>query len=142
MSFQIAAAPWLRAPELISILNEMKIPGIELEIMNLIPSDNKYQGIHCEGIRLEVTETKKYKPIATGLKILAAIKTLYPDHFTWNEYPTLANPSGKNHFNKLIGDEDVLNWIEQDPLDHLDDLDFLLKANGWTERCSSIILYE
>lgn len=78
----------------------------------------------------------------TGLKILAAIKTLYPGHFTWNEYPTLANPSGKNHFNKLTGNEDVLEWIERRPLDHLDHLPHLLNTDGWIERSNSILLYE
>jgi hypothetical protein len=35
--------------------------------------------------------------------LIKLIQTCYPANFEWAPYPTLVNPTGKQHLNKLLG---------------------------------------
>ena len=140
--FQMAIAPWIKSALLKEALKELKISGVEFEATHFTPSDGKYVNQNCEGIRLDVIDPLLYRPVETGMLLLACIKTIFPQHFQWSVYPTLVNPEGDHHFERLTGSEQLLKWLEYDPLNHLGDLTLLLECEGWSERCSSILLYD
>ena len=140
--FQVAIAPWIDADPLIASLNQLKLNGVLIEPIVLTPSDYKYAGVECTGVKLLITDPTSYRPVKCGMLIMATLKTLFPDHFTWQPYPTLANPDGMNHFVRLSGDQRLLRWLDRDPLNHIDELDILLDPKDWTMRTSSILLYE
>lgn len=140
--FQIAVAPWINGKLLQSFLNELQLPGVVFETISVIPENYKFKGQDCHGIKFKIININVYKPVTTGMILLATIKSLFQDHFQWTEYPTVANPDGKNHFQKLTGNQLVMDWMDHNPLDHLDDLDELLKTDDWSDRCAPILLYE
>ncbi|MEP7323966.1 MAG: DUF1343 domain-containing protein [Saprospiraceae bacterium] len=140
--FQIAVAPWINGDRLQNFLAELHLPGVMFETISVIPEDYKFKGQDCHGIKLKIIDINVFKPVSTGFILLATIKSLFPDHFQWKEYPTVANPDGKNHFQKLTGNQSMMDWLNDKPLDHLDDLDELLKTDVWSDRCAPILLYD
>jgi uncharacterized protein YbbC (DUF1343 family) len=140
--FQVAIAPWIDAGLLMSSLKPLKLDGVLIEPIVLTPNENKYAGVECTGVKLLITDLTSYRPVRCGMLILAALKTLYSDHFKWKPYPTMANPDGLNHLERLIGDQRLLNWLEHDPLANLNELDLLLDPQDWATRAASILLYE
>lgn len=140
--FQVALAPWINSNLLISLMNQLKLPGVLFEHMVITPNDYKYQGVECKGIKLVISDHGSYQPVRCGMLILAALKTLFPDHVEWQPYPTIANPDGLNHFLRLSGDLKLFLWLEHAPLDHIHNLDLLLDPKDWADRAASILLYE
>ncbi|HMX78049.1 MAG TPA: DUF1343 domain-containing protein, partial [Chitinophagaceae bacterium] len=62
-----------------------------------------YTQIACKGIHLTVTDSEKFTPVASGLQILQLLISLYPNHCKERPYPTVANPTGANHLDRLTG---------------------------------------
>ncbi len=46
-------------------------------------ADPKYENIACEGVFLDVTDRNAFRPVETGVYLLAALKRLYPRDFRW-----------------------------------------------------------
>lgn len=140
-SFEVAYAPWIQAKELSNAFNQYAPQGVEALPYQCIPQAGKYTSQSCEGIRLQVTDAAVYRPVKTGMLLLALLKNLYPGYFEWAPYPTLVNPSGDRHFELLTGDVGLKAWLEKDPLNSLDELEDLLAVPGWAERVKDILLY-
>lgn len=140
-SFEVAYASWIQAMDLAESFNQYAPQGVEALPYQCIPHMGKYKELPCEGIRLRVTDHTVFSPVKTGLILLALLKTKYPDHFEWKPYPTLVNPSGDRHFELLTGGERLKSWLENDPINKLDELEDLLAVPGWAERVKDILLY-
>jgi len=140
-SFEVAFAPFVHGQALESIFNSYDLQGIQAEFYKCTPAEGKYKSQSCEGIRLNVRDPFKFRPIYTGLILLAMILNLYPNQFAWNTYPTHVNPTGKNHFELLTGTRTVKIWLENQPLNHPDQLDILLSVPEWKARVESSLLY-
>lgn len=103
MSFTIAGAPWIKGPALADQLNEMGLEDTNVKPINFIPATGKYMGQPCSGVEFIVTEPSYFQSVANGLLLIKLVQSLYPYHFEWAPYPTLVNPSGKKHLDKLLG---------------------------------------
>ncbi len=140
-SFEVAHAPWIRAEELTDAFNLYTPPGMEALPYRCVEPQGQYPGLSGEGLRLRVTDPAVFRPVKTGMILLALLRTSYPDHFSWVPYPTLVNPSGARHFELLSGGEGLKSWLENEPLRHLDELDDLLAVPSWAERVEAFLLY-
>ncbi len=140
-SFEVAYAPWIQAKELSNAFNQYAPQGVEALPYQCIPQEGKYKSQSCEGIRLLVSDAAVYRPVKTGMLLLALLKNLYSGYFEWTPYPTLVNPSGERHFELLTGDVRLKAWLEKDPLNSLDELEDLLAVPGWAERVKDVLLY-
>ncbi|MGH2625250.1 MAG: exo-beta-N-acetylmuramidase NamZ family protein [Anaerolineales bacterium] len=73
--FQVVLAPWLDGPRLAERLNRRGLPGVRFSA-SAIPHPRT--GRVWQGVRLHVTDPLTFRPAATTVHILTAIRDLHP----------------------------------------------------------------
>src|SRR5690606_13407001 len=81
LPFKIVGAPWIHAKEFADKLNEQKLPGVRFQPFYFRPFIGRYKGEECQGVLIQVTDMKNYKPISVQYLILGMLKSLYPKEF-------------------------------------------------------------
>ena len=83
--FEQIGAPWLNAPEVARIMNEMRLPGIRFEAitMAVAPTAAKFKGQTIPGIRFAITDRRAYRPVRTSLLLIDEIRRQHPREFAW-----------------------------------------------------------
>lgn len=71
--FELIGAPWLPAYELADFLNEKKLNGVLFRPVYFTPAFSKHAGDLCRGVQLHVTDRQSFRPVKTGLHLLAAV---------------------------------------------------------------------
>lgn len=141
LPFQVLGAPWIDGLQLASALNALKIPGILFYPYQFLPIWGRHAQQYCNGVYMEVTDETIFKPVYNGVMILAVLNDLYPQYFKEETYPTAANPSGKNHLEKLAGSIEIKQMIQQ-PLNELkEQLTHFLDVENWLQSVQPFILY-
>lgn len=113
LPFQVAGAPWLDAIRLTQNFNAAALPGVVARATQFIPAAHKYAGELCQGIMLHVLDPVRFRPVATGLYLLALLHHQQPKHFRWLPYPTADSGPGDGHFDRLIGRLEIRAQVEQ-----------------------------
>ena len=140
--FQQIGAPWLDADAVLSDLARRIPKGVEFTTVMFTPGGGPYAGEACRGIRITVTSRDAMRPVALGLLLLAAVVSTHRLRFHWARYPTVANPSGEEHFERLIGRRGIRRHYDASP-DAID-ADLVRQWTGtddWAERVSPELLY-
>lgn len=101
--FKIAGAPWIDSQQLNTAFNNLQFPEIKSTAISYIPEWGLHAGEVCQGLQFSITDTKNFRPVETGLQLLQLIISLYPEQCKERLYPTIANPSGSGHLDKLTG---------------------------------------
>jgi uncharacterized protein YbbC (DUF1343 family) len=78
-------------------------PGIEIECAKLVPGTGPWAGERCSAVQLTCNDFHSVRPVRAGLALLAIVIETHRDQFAWARYPTVANPTGSGHFERLIG---------------------------------------
>lgn len=141
-AFQVVGAPWLDPVALISVLRSQNIPGVNPEYTIFVPSADPYEGEECRGVALQITDRNAFRPVFTGLSMLTLIRNLFPSKFEWKPYPSAANPTGKNHFELLIGRYDWRKQLENNPEQFIQELPGRLSVQQWGDEVSPHLLYD
>jgi uncharacterized protein YbbC (DUF1343 family) len=83
--FEQIGAPWLNAKEVVRVMNDRKLPGIQFEAITLSiePTAAKYPGLTIPGIRFVVTDRQAYRPVRTALMLIDEIRRQHPRDFMW-----------------------------------------------------------
>ncbi|MCA9619199.1 MAG: DUF1343 domain-containing protein [Myxococcales bacterium] len=71
--FHLIGAPWLNAPALLQALDAEGHPGLHLETTTFTPTDSKFAGIPCNGLRLAVDDPTQFQAVRFGLTLAAAL---------------------------------------------------------------------
>lgn len=81
--FEYFGAPWLKVELLIEKLESLKLPGVKFEKIEFVPSEqhNKYYNQKCNGVFVNVTDRKIFKPVQTGFAIINELKNTHPKIF-------------------------------------------------------------
>ncbi len=108
--FSQMGAPWIDE-KYVRHLNELDIGGVAINPTKFTAVTGRYAGKNCNGIFLQVTDASIFKPIAAGIALLQVLIQLYPENIMLEKYKTLANPSGENHLDKLIGIPNAMEEI-------------------------------
>lgn len=155
LPFAQIGAPWLDASSLVAMCRDEALDaGAELTMCTFTPSEGPHMGQVCHGVRLQCAPPRARhetgssddaawiaqhtSPVRLGLALLDGIARLQPEHFAWSRYPTAANPSGDDHFARLIGRDDLRERIGAlSP----DDRRELTQVPGWRERTATARLY-
>ncbi len=103
MAFCIAGSPWMDGTDIAGIFHGFGFDEVEVEPVEFTPTDSKYKDQLCKGIRLTLREPDYFQPVFLGLVLIRMIRELYPAQFSWAPYPTLVNPGGEHHMDKLLG---------------------------------------
>jgi len=85
--FEIFGAPFINAEKLCAELNGLKLPGVFFRENYFQPTFQKFAGQLCAGAQIHVIDRERFQPFKTGIEIIRAIRSLYPDHFEWKQPP-------------------------------------------------------
>jgi len=87
-AFQVVGAPWLDTGAVLPRLRgggrwaQEGLNGVEVSGVAFTPrapTDGKYDGVEVRGIRLRVTDRRRYDPTRAATLVLAAIRAAQPD---------------------------------------------------------------
>jgi uncharacterized protein YbbC (DUF1343 family) len=96
-------APWINAKELQIEMENKNFAGIEIKPCSYLPIDSLYKHEKCYGLELNITDAKKFHPVAFGVHLISALYKLFPHHVKERAYITNVNPTGGGHLDKLLG---------------------------------------
>lgn len=82
LPFKIVGAPWIQASFFAEKLNAQKLPGVHFQPFHFRPFYGAYKGLNCEGVLIQVTDLRNYRPLAVQYLLLGMLKSLYPTEFT------------------------------------------------------------
>ncbi len=109
--FEIFGAPYINPHELVDFLRPYKLPGVHFRPLSFEPTFHKFQGEHCGGLQIHVTDRRIFRPYLTGLSIIQGIKTLYPQDFAWKQ-PPYEYEYEKLPIDLLIGDQNIRKSLD------------------------------
>jgi uncharacterized protein YbbC (DUF1343 family) len=76
--FRKFGAPFIDNTMLIRELESYRLPGVEFRKTTFTPERNKFSGTRCQGVRLKLTDRKRYDPFMTSTAILLSLQKLWP----------------------------------------------------------------
>jgi len=85
--FELVGAPWIDGHALADELHRQDLPGVRFRPTSFCPTFHKHVGESCGGVQLHVTDRRAFRPLRTGVALLAATHRLWPDRFRWREQP-------------------------------------------------------
>jgi uncharacterized protein YbbC (DUF1343 family) len=139
--FQQFGAPWIDGKRLASLLNENNFPGVYFQAVSYTPDASRYVGEKCHGVHLKVVDRTIYRPVQTGIGILALLCLHFSEKVEWSEYPTHANPTGMNHLDLLLGNSHIRPILEETPIDVLSKLNKIVPTPEWKNEAQPYLLY-
>ncbi len=101
LPFEVVGAPWLDGYALAQALNRLALPGVRFRPTHFVPSASKHAGLTCQGVQVHVTDRRAFRPVETGLHVVAACRTLAPERFEFLASSWEGRPP---HFDLLTGD--------------------------------------
>jgi len=81
MPFQIIGAPWMRAREMTTYLNGLKIPGVGFVARRFRPNASVYKDEDCEGVEILLLNRERFDSVLMGMELLAATLKFHPGKF-------------------------------------------------------------
>ena len=94
--FEQIGASWLNAPDVVRVMNAMRLPGIRFEAitMAVLPTAAKFPGLTIPAIRFVITDRHMYRPVRTSLLLIDEIRRQHPRDFAWR--PTIDRLTGSD----------------------------------------------
>lgn len=139
--FQMVGAPWLAGKATARMFNALGLPGVRAEPCTFTPGQEPHAGLPCGGTHLRVTDPRTFRPVGAALHLLGAIIRIHRGDFRWTLYPTAANPSGEEHFERLVGRSGIREVLEESPGDLDKCIAEWTSSHGWRERVEDLLLY-
>jgi len=138
-SFEWIGATWFNLPAITMVWQNLLREEIKIETLSIKTPDDK---IDLKGIRIKIIDPSQYKSVMNGLLLLKLIKDIHPQDFSWQPYPTQANPSGQNHLSLLLGipnaeqlfDAPLQIWLQQ--------ITKSLRVSHWENEMRPYLLYQ
>lgn len=140
-AFRLAGAPWIKGQSLASIIADIGLDEIHVFAHSFVPSDSKYKGETCHGILIEVKHPESFQPVYFGLMLIRIIKQSYPQGFDWAPYPTMVNPTGKQHLDKLLGITDSEKLFSLPLPKFIAEITKLTQCRNWSKEMQGYLLY-
>ncbi len=85
--FELFGAPFIDGRKLAGELKRYDLPGVIFRPCVFEPSFHKFAGQRCSAVQLHVTDRRAFCPYRTGLAVLVAVKSLWPNAFAWRGEP-------------------------------------------------------
>ncbi len=90
--FRQIGAPWLNAPALCRQLRAAGLAGVTIDTVTFTPvslpgtaTNNKHENRPCRGVTFTVTDPGRFRAVALGLHLLAAVRDLHADSLVIRE---------------------------------------------------------
>jgi uncharacterized protein YbbC (DUF1343 family) len=110
--FELFGAPWVKARELAGKLAEEGVcEGAVLFAVCFRPQFGKWAGQVCTGLRLNVADRGRFRPLAFGIALIKWLFLLHPGQFDWRRQ-TYEFVSDRLAIDLLLGDPEVRARLE------------------------------
>jgi uncharacterized protein YbbC (DUF1343 family) len=109
--FELFGAPFIDTERLLETIGGRRPPGVILRPAAFEPTANKWMGRLCRGFQIHLQDQRLYRPYVTSLKLLKAVRCLYPDRLEWKK-PPYEYEYEKVPFDLITGDPLVRKAIE------------------------------
>jgi uncharacterized protein YbbC (DUF1343 family) len=109
--FEQFGAPWLDAEALVQALAALGLPGLAVRPVRFIPTFDKHRGVNCAGAFLHVVDKEAFRPVRTGLAVVAAARAVAPREFAWRK-DAYEFVSDRSAFDLLCGTDAVRLALE------------------------------
>jgi uncharacterized protein YbbC (DUF1343 family) len=110
--FEVFGAPFIEPHALAAKLAGLDLPGVTYRPLWFQPTFHKHAGQQCGGLMLHVTDRRAFRPFATGLAVVAAVRELWPEQFRWRT-ETYEFVEGILAFDLLCGTDRVRRDLER-----------------------------
>ena len=81
--FALIGAPYIDGETLATIMNTKDLSGVAFIPAAFTPTDSKYKGIPCFGVKILLLDPLVCKSVQVGLTLLEVIQTLWPEDFAF-----------------------------------------------------------
>jgi uncharacterized protein YbbC (DUF1343 family) len=88
-----------------------------------------------------ILDRNYFQSVSNGLLLINLIKSIYPTHFKWVNYPTAVNVEGENHLDKLVGIQNSVSLFNLPLQQFLATIIKLTNTHPWQEDISDYLLY-
>ncbi|MEZ4271505.1 MAG: DUF1343 domain-containing protein [Myxococcota bacterium] len=85
--FEIFGAPFIDGRALSKALQGYDLPGVICRPCHFQPTFDKFAGELCEGVQLHLSDRTAFMSYRTGVAIVHAVKSLWPQAFKWRQEP-------------------------------------------------------
>jgi uncharacterized protein YbbC (DUF1343 family) len=92
--FELCGGPGIDARQVCQRLGSERLPGVVFRPAWFQPTFQKHAGTRCGGLQLHVTDRSTFRPVRTGLAVLAALREASGERFAWRteEYEFVRDP--------------------------------------------------
>lgn len=110
--FKLVGAPWIEAEEFAKNLNNQKLPGVYFLPFYYKPFYGSFQNEPCQGVKIIITDTLQYRPLAVQYAILGILKTMYPKQIA--KKIDKLDAQKKKFFCQVNGNEEMLQCLSNE----------------------------
>jgi uncharacterized protein YbbC (DUF1343 family) len=139
-SFTAMGAPWMCGEELAQLLQQLGMDEIQPKPVSFVPNEGKYAGQRCNGIQFDIIDPVIFKPVYLGMLLVKMVKERYKE-FNWGVYPTMVNPDGKHHLDKLLGIPNTEQLFDLPLNKFLAQTEKITSAGDWQKTIGDSLLY-
>jgi uncharacterized protein YbbC (DUF1343 family) len=85
--FELVGAPWIEAERFAREMNALRLPGAYFRPAVFEPTFQKHAKQACGGCQIHVTDRAAFKPVLTGVALIAMFHKMNPSTFAWRQPP-------------------------------------------------------
>jgi uncharacterized protein YbbC (DUF1343 family) len=85
--FELLGAPWVDAERFADGMNALGLPGVRFRPSVIEPTFHKHAHTSCGGCQIHVLDRGTFRPVETGVALIAAFRAADPDRFAWRDPP-------------------------------------------------------
>ncbi len=100
--FELIGAPWLDPYALQVALEQLDLPGVAFRPAYFTPTFSKHAQTLCKGVQIHITDRESLRPVELGLHLLATLRRLQPDAFTW-----ITSSNNRYFVDRLFGSDQL-----------------------------------
>ena len=111
LPFKVVGAPWIEAEEFAEKLNAQKLEGVTFLPFHFRPFYGLYKGEECQGIKIQITDKEKYKPLNVQYLLIGMLKSLYPKEF---HSRVVEGSTSMKLFSQANGTDEIYQILKQE----------------------------
>ncbi|MDJ0376982.1 DUF1343 domain-containing protein [Cryobacterium sp. PH31-L1] len=109
--FRVIGAPWLDGAALADRMAQLDLAGVSALEYGFTPWVRDWAGEACTGIILHVTDAQAFRPVHTGVRLLAAVEEIHPGMLSERTHLSLPGESTATPLEKLFGHRGAFDEI-------------------------------
>ena len=109
--FELVGQPAVESERFAEALNRRRLPGVFFRPAIFEPTFHKHARQSCGGCQIHVLDRDRFRPVLTGVALVAAFRGADPERFRWRD-PPYEYEHEKLPFDILAGSSELREQIE------------------------------